>query len=262
MPYVTSSGRRLYFEVVGKGFPLLVHHGFAQSAQSWRDAGWLDLLATRSRVISFDILGHGRSDKPHDLEAYRMGERLADAIAVADAAGAGRFDMLGFSLGGRVALEMAFRRPDHLRGLVIGGMHARATRLTRDSVARRAATLRRGSVRALRRALRQNTPESKHLPDPDPEALALSDEGLLDWPGVAEELPYLDAPTLMFAGEHDRMLPWIEADASMISNGDYFCCPGVDHQGAFDRSDLTGPPVIDFLSRLSAGAATFNGGAA
>lgn len=259
MPYVTSSGRRLYYEVTGDGFPLLMHHGFAQSAQSWRDAGWIDLLESRSRVISFDILGHGRSDTPHDLEAYRMRERLSDAIAVAEAAGAERFDMLGFSLGGRVALEMAFRHPDRLRGLVVGGMHARATRLTRDSMARRTATLRRGSVRALRRALRQNTPGKDHLPDPDPEALALSDEGLLDWPGVAERLSSLDAPTLMFVGEHDRMLPWVEADVSKILNGEYFCCPGVDHIGAFDRSDLTGRPVLDFLSGLESASATRDG---
>lgn len=260
MPYVTSSGRRLYYEVAGDGFPLLLHHGFAQSAQSWRDAGWLELLAARCRVISFDILGHGRSDTPHNPGAYRMKERLSDVIAVADTAGAGRFDMLGFSLGGRVALAMAFRRPDRLRGLVVGGMHARATRLTRASMVRRTTTLRRGSVRALRRALRQNTPETDGLPDPDPEALALSDEGLLDWPGVAEGLPSLGAPTLMFAGEHDRMLPWIEADASMIPDGEYFCCPGTDHLGAFDRSDLSGGPVVDFLSRLPDGSTTCDGG--
>lgn len=260
MPYVTSSGRRLYYEVAGDGFPLLMHHGFAQSAQSWRDAGWIDLLAARFRVISFDILGHCRSDTPHDLEAYRMRERLADVIAVADGAGAGRFDMFGFSLGGRVALEMAFRRPDRLRGLVVGGMHARATRLTRTSVTRRAETLRRGSVRALRRALRQNTPDTTHLPDPDPEALALSDEGLLDWPGVAEKLPTLSVPALMFAGEHDRMRPWIEADAASIPNGEYFCSPVVDHLGAFDRCDLAGGPVVDFLSRLQDRYATCGGG--
>ena len=112
--------------------------------------------------------------------------------------------MLGFSLGGRVALGMAFRHPDRIRGLIVGGMHARATRLTRDSMIKRTTTLRRGSVRALRRALRLNAGDSRDMPDPDPEALALSDEGLLNWPGVAEELPSLGVPTLVFAGEHDR----------------------------------------------------------
>ncbi|MDA1256849.1 MAG: alpha/beta hydrolase [Chloroflexi bacterium] len=254
MPYVTSLGRRLYYEVEGEGFPILLHHGFAQSAQSWRDAGWLGRLAPRSRVISFDILGHGRSDTPHDIEAYRMEHRISDVSAVADAAGAERFDMLGFSLGGRVALATAFTHPDRLRGLVVGGMHARATRLTGEGVARRAATLRRGSARALRRALRQNTTEMSGLPDPDPEALALSDEGLLGWPGVKEELPSLCVPTLMFVGEHDRMLPWVEDDALTVPGGGYFCSMGVDHLGAFDRSDLSGPPVVEFISGLSSEA--------
>ena len=248
MPYVTSSGRRLYYEVAGDGFPLLIHHGFAQSAQSWVDSGWMDLLSRHARVISFDILGHGRSDTPHDIEAYRMEERMADVVAVAEAAGADRFDMLGFSLGGRVALGMAFRKPERLRGLIVGGMHARATALTADSMVRRTATLRKGTVRALRRALDL----SKDLPDPDPEALALSDEGLLDWPGVADDLPMLDMPTLMFVGEQDRMQPWVEEDAAAIPNVNYVCCPAVDHTGAFDRSDLAGPPVVEFLSELSA----------
>jgi pimeloyl-ACP methyl ester carboxylesterase len=250
MPYVTSSGRRLYYEVAGEGFPLLMHHGFAQSAQSWVDAGWRDLLAKQSKVITFDILGHGRSDTPHDIEAYRMEERMSDVIAVAAAAGAQRFDMLGFSLGGRVALGMAFQRPENLRSLIVGGMHARATVLTADSMKRRTATLRNGSVRALRRALGLNVDTSRDLPDPDPEALALSDEGLLDWPGVVEELASLDMPTLMFVGEQDRMQPWVEQDAASIPDVNYVCCPDVDHVGSFDRSDLAGPSVIEFLSRL------------
>ncbi len=227
-----------------------MHHGFAQSAQSWVDAGWRDLLAKQSKVITFDILGHGRSDTPHDIEAYRMEERMSDVIAVAAAAGAQRFDMLGFSLGGRVALGMAFQRPENLRSLIVGGMHARATVLTADSMKRRTATLRNGSVRALRRALGLNVDTSRDLPDPDPEALALSDEGLLDWPGVVEELPSLDMPTLMFVGEQDRMQPWVEQDAASIPDVNYVCCPDVDHVGSFDRSDLAGPSVIGFLSRL------------
>lgn len=251
MPYVTSSGRRLYYEATGAGFPLLMHHGFAQSAQSWIDSGWRDLLSQHARVISFDILGHGRSDTPHDIEAYRMEERMADVMAVAEADGAERFDMLGFSLGGRVALGMAFRKPEHIRGLIVGGMHARATALTGDSMERRTATLRKGSVRALRRALGLNGNGSRELPDPDPEALALSDEGLLNWPGVADELPSLDVPTLMFVGEQDRMQPWVEEDAATIPNVNYICCPDVDHTGAFDRSDLAGPGVVEFLSQLS-----------
>ena len=250
MPYVTSSGRRLYYEVAGEGFPLLMHHGFAQSAQSWIDAGWRDLLAKRSRLITFDILGHGRSDTPHDIEAYYMEERMSDVIAVAGAAAADRFDMLGFSLGGRVALNMAFQRPENLRSLIVGGMHARATGLTADSMKRRTATLRNGSVRALRRALGLNAAASRYIPDPDPEALALSDEGLLEWPGVVEELPSLDMPTLMFVGEQDRMQPWVEEDAASIPDVKYVCCPNVDHVGSFDRSDLAGPSVIQFLSRL------------
>ena len=250
MPYVTSSGRRLYYEVAGEGFPLLMHHGFAQSAQSWIDAGWRDLLVKRSRLITFDILGHGRSDTPHDIEAYYMEERMSDVIAVAGAAGADKFDMLGFSLGGRVALNMAFQRPENLRSLIIGGMHARATGLTADSMKRRTATLRNGSVRALRRALGLNAAASRYIPDPDPEALALSDEGLLEWPGVVEELPSLDMPTLMFVGEQDRMQPWVEEDAASIPDVKYVCCPDVDHVGSFDRSDLAGPSVIQFLSGL------------
>ena len=250
MPYVTSSGRRLYYEVSGTGFPLLMHHGFAQSAQSWIDSGWNDLLSGHARVITFDILGHGRSDTPHDIESYRMEERMADVVAVADAEGVERFDMLGFSLGGRVALGMAFAKPECLRGLIVGGMHARATALTADSMERRTATLRRGSVRALRRALGLNTSRTEQLPDPDPEALALSDEGLLDWSGVVGELPSLEIPTLMFVGEQDRMQPWVEEDAAAIPNAQYICCPDVDHAGSFERSDLAGRYVIEFLSQL------------
>lgn len=101
--------------------PVVLVHGFAGSTErTWAPAGWLDLLADAGRsVTSIDLLGHGRSPKPHDPEAYQALEALArDALPDEPC------DAVGFSLGAQVLLRLAADEPDRFRHLVVAGVGA------------------------------------------------------------------------------------------------------------------------------------------
>ena len=97
-------------------------HGFAtDSARTWRENGWLDLLADAGREpIAIDLLGHGTADKPHDPDAYADLEGYVLARFPDEAV-----DAIGFSLGARVLLTIASRHPERFERLVVTGIGGR-----------------------------------------------------------------------------------------------------------------------------------------
>ena len=101
---------------------VLLVHGFASSFErNWRDTGFADLLSDAGReVIGPDLLGHGKADKPHDPAAYADLEAGVEAAMPAE----GQLDAVGFSLGARVLLGIAARRPERFRKIVVGGVGA------------------------------------------------------------------------------------------------------------------------------------------
>lgn len=92
-----------------RGMPLILLHGFTGSAASW--GNHLDILAARGlRVIALDMLGHGASDAPEHAERYSFEHCQEDILAVLHELGVrrGKAVLLGYSMGGRIALYTAF----------------------------------------------------------------------------------------------------------------------------------------------------------
>lgn len=114
---IPVNGITLNAEVAGSGHPLLLLHGFTGSAASW--ASHMAQYAQLRRTIAVDIIGHGLSAAPTDPERYRMEQCVEDLVAVLDALNVDRFDLLGYSMGGRVALHVAAAVPDRVRALIM-----------------------------------------------------------------------------------------------------------------------------------------------
>lgn len=112
-----SDGNELNIETWGTGQPLVVLHGFTGSAASWQ--GPLPSLAGQFKVIAIDLLGHGRSSAPADPARYEMAHCLADLLEVFDSLNLDRPALLGYSMGGRVALAFAIERPDRVGQLIL-----------------------------------------------------------------------------------------------------------------------------------------------
>ncbi|WP_275790945.1 alpha/beta fold hydrolase [Pararhizobium gei] len=106
------------------GFPILLIHGFASSANvNWVYPGWLKTLGDAGyRVIALDNRGHGASDKPHDPAAYTPNLMASDAIALLDHLGIPKAHVMGYSMGARISAFMALAHPHRVRSLVFGGL--------------------------------------------------------------------------------------------------------------------------------------------
>ncbi len=115
----TLDGQRLAYTTYGEGPRVMVLvHGLLLS-QRMHAALAEALAAQGNRVITLDLLGHGRSDRPPDMWRYSMSTFGAEVIALLDHLEADEAVVLGTSLGANTALEVASLAPERLRGMVV-----------------------------------------------------------------------------------------------------------------------------------------------
>lgn len=114
---IGANGVNYRVRVVGDGPPLLLLHGFTGSLHAW-DV-FVPVWAETRRVVAVDLLGHGGTDAPNDPERYRMEQCVADLAALLDRLEVERADVLGYSMGGRVALHLAVAMPERVARLVV-----------------------------------------------------------------------------------------------------------------------------------------------
>jgi len=116
----SSDGVALYYEETGYGSPLLFVHEFAGDHRSW--APQVRRFASEHRCITYAARGYPPSAVPTSVAAYSQARAVEDAIAVLDAAGADKADVVGLSMGGFATLHLVLRHPGRVRSAVIAGV--------------------------------------------------------------------------------------------------------------------------------------------
>jgi pimeloyl-ACP methyl ester carboxylesterase len=117
-----AKGIKLHYLVEGAGEPVVLLHGLHSSALlSWQMPGVVNLLAKKFQVIALDLPGHGESDKPDDEGAYGM-EMVEDVARLLDHLKIQKAHLVGYSMGGMIAVKFMAKYPDRVRSGVIGGM--------------------------------------------------------------------------------------------------------------------------------------------
>lgn len=251
-------GTKIAWDEKGEGEPLLLVHGSGLTRAPWRGFGYVRAFAETRRVITLDMRGHGRSDKPSDPEQYAMPLLLDDVTAVLDAAGAESADYIGYSFGARVGFFLLAERalrirsfvsmagtwrspagavaalffPEYDEALVSGGMPAfiegwEAARGTSLDPSTRQAFLSNDAPALRAYFSRMNREE-----------------------GIPEELlTQLATPTLLIAGDRDveRRDASLRA-AELMPNARYAELAGRDHAGTLSAADEIIPLVQGFLN--------------
>lgn len=114
--YAAVNGLRMYYEVHGRGEPVLLLHGaFMTISGNW--TGWIADLAKTRQVIAVEMQGHGRTaDIPR---TFSLAHHADDVAALLTQLKIPRADVIGYSMGGSVAMHLAVRHPDRVRKAVI-----------------------------------------------------------------------------------------------------------------------------------------------
>ena len=132
----TSDGTDIAYDCAGEGPPVVLIHGFGANRNiTWANTGWYQALAKAGRkLIAIDCRGHGESDKPHDPSDYDEGRMATDIIAVLAALEIPESDVVGYSMGGQLAIRFMHDAPDRVRRVVLGGLGQNYFQISRQAV--------------------------------------------------------------------------------------------------------------------------------
>ncbi len=126
MPYIQANDIQVYYEIHGEGEPLALITGLGSDISEMEWDAIIRSLAQRYQVIAFDNRGAGRTDKPD--QPYTIEMMANDANELLRALGAERANILGVSLGGRIALTLAIEHPERVERLILVSTSARLTK--------------------------------------------------------------------------------------------------------------------------------------
>jgi len=127
MPVFTHDNIEIAFVDEGEGEPIVLVHGFASTKEvNWVAPGWVTTLTRAGRrVIALDNRGHGQSSKLYDPALYSTTLMAGDVRALLDHLGVARADVMGYSMGARIAAFLAVDHPGAVRSAILGGLGIR-----------------------------------------------------------------------------------------------------------------------------------------
>src|SRR6476469_4084557 len=108
----------------GEEEPIMLVHGFSSNKEvNWVVPGWFDTLKRAGRrVIAIDNRGHGASTKLYDPANYHTSLMAGDVSALIEHLGLRRADVMGYSMGARIAAFLAIEHPAQVRSVILGGL--------------------------------------------------------------------------------------------------------------------------------------------
>jgi pimeloyl-ACP methyl ester carboxylesterase len=249
MPAFLSDGLELAYLDEGQGRPVLLIHGFASNKSvNWTYPGWVETLTRAGRrVVAIDNRGHGESAKSYDPADYALGLMAEDVRRLLDHLEIERADVMGYSMGARIAALLALAHPTRVRALVLGGMgYGLVAGMANGEPI--AAALEAGSLAEVSdptgRAFRQFAEQTKG----DLAALAACMRSVRQ-PLSEAEVARIAAPTLIAVGSRDLIAGSPSDLAALMPNASVLEIPGRDHMVAVgDRVFKQG--VVQFLADL------------
>jgi pimeloyl-ACP methyl ester carboxylesterase len=230
---------KIYYEVIGTGYPVLLVHGFITNSESWkRSALYNDLSAAGYKVIIADLRGNGRSGKPHNPEAYENDAEAMDLMVLADKLGLTKYSVVGYSRGSIIASRLMIL-DKRVSSVVLGGM---GSDFTNPEWPRRIMFFKALSGEAV--------PELDGLVqrvkgDPTLDQLALAYMQKAQPSTSRAEFTKIRKPVLVICGDKDEDNGSSKELAGMIPKSTYKRVPGVHNDTA--RSKDFSMEVIGFL---------------
>src|SRR5262245_21986229 len=111
----------------GEGEPVVLVHGFGSTKEvNWLNPGWISTLTRAGRrAVALDNRGHGASAKLYDPAAYHSAVMAEDVRALLDHLAIPRADIMGYSMGARIAAFLALAHPERVRSVILGGLGIR-----------------------------------------------------------------------------------------------------------------------------------------
>lgn len=263
MPYAASGGARIFWEEEGTGEPVLLVMGLGYPAAMWYRI--LPYLTDAYRTIRFDNRGVGSTGVPPG--PYRIETMADDGLAVLDDAGVDAAHVVGASLGGVIAQELALRHPDRVRSLVLGCTHCAGREAVPPSPEALAMLTERASMTpraaaeaalpfvyaaATERARIDEDVAVRMRQPTEPQGYANQLRAAVAHQGTWGRLPSIAVPTLVVHGATDGLVPPENARilGERIPGARLEIIPGASHIFLTDQTEIAGRGLREFLDGL------------
>jgi 3-oxoadipate enol-lactonase len=258
MPQIRVNGVDLYYETAGEGPPVLFLHGLGSSIRDWENQ--IPEFGRSYRVIALDMRGHGRSSKP--AGPYSVAQFAADAIELLRTLHATPSHIVGLSMGGMIAFQMAVDSPAAVRSLVIANSGpAMILRTLRERllIRSRFAVVNLLGMRALAKMVATPLfpkPEqagmratfTNRLAENDPTAYLEALRAIIGW-SVADRIGQIRCPVLFVASDQDYTpIEWKRQYASKIAGARVEVLEDSRHMGPVDQAVQFNRKVLEFLA--------------
>lgn len=267
--YLMLNGVRYHVEVEGKGPALLLLHGFTGAASNWQP--FVPLWSTCYQVIRVDLIGHGQTDAPQESSRYAMEQVAADMVELLDQLKIDQVHLLGYSMGGRLALSFSLWYPQRVHSLVLESSspglaepEARKQRVASDQ--KLADWIEREGVEAFVSrwesiplfSSQQSLPEEVRLQirkqrlQNRAQGLAASLRGMGTGvqPSGWERLRELSIPSLLIVGEWDSKFREIAGRmARQMPLSETVVIPEAGHTVHVEQPERFGTIVLDFIKK-------------
>jgi len=258
VPYIHVNGLNLYFEAAGAGDPLVFLHGLGSSTRDWERQ--VSFFSNCFQVVTFDNRGHGRTDKPRGPYSIPLFAR--DAAAFLRAVGTAPAHIVGLSMGGMTAFQLAVDEPGLVKSLTI--VNSAPALVLTTARERRAFFLRRLVVRFLGMRKMGRVLADMLLPEPDQKdlhdtlisrwvendrkAYLNSLKALTGWT-VADRIGEIRCPVLIVTADQDYMpVSLKEAYARQIPGAQVAVIRQSRHLTPIDQPEAFNEVLLGFLN--------------
>ncbi len=271
MPHAKINALDIYFEQHGEsGDPLFLMHGYTGDITDWRHQ--IPEFSQTNRVLVIEHRGHGRSEAPEDRSVYTIEQMSLDAEALADELGYQRYHLVGHSMGGAIAQEMALRSAGRLLSLTLHDT-GHVFELSKIELLAQFTALRHKIAEeqgmAAVAGMKLPVPRPPHMPEErqeeererlsrmSPHAFVGASLGLNAWQGTAERLASIVPPTMVIYGDLDfyMLVESAKHMAATIPNAVLEVVPQAGHSPQFERPDLFNAALRRHLERSTSASA-------
>jgi pimeloyl-ACP methyl ester carboxylesterase len=228
------------------GRPIVLLHGFASNRnENWKRLGWYGAFERKNiRFIAPDMRGHGESSKPHDPSAYVREKLVGDVLDLLDHLDIGKADIMGFSMGTRIAMGLALAEPKRVDLLILGGVGGKLfdPPLAGNPMA---AAMEAENIDDISEPLLKSFRQFADEQGEDRLALAALTRATYQ-PFTREVVAQIPHETLVVAGSRDALAGDPGELARAMPNAKAVTLPGCDHFSAISHA-LFKASVFDFL---------------
>jgi 3-oxoadipate enol-lactonase len=265
MPEIIKGDLKLYYESHGEGEPLILIRGLGSNADHWY--AQVPDLSAHWRVIVFDNRGIARSGDPGG--PFSINDMAEDTVALMEGLGIAQAHVLGLSMGGMIAQELAIAHPRRVRALLLvvthcGGRHAVSPAKEVTGTIQRVAAENSDEARLAAlpvffaprtlseqpRVIQEYAEVSMKYPA-SPEILARQMKAISQH-DVYDRLPQIASPTLVMTGADDVLIPPENSNilADRIPGAQLHVIPDCGHQVLIEAPRACNRVIIDFLQQV------------